>query len=94
MSEKDSGTIIADAIDRWAKLPAEGQPGTRRCPPLSERVRLHDLLQAARISIAEADEKNRDLGSTIESLYGLVEDAAGSILEAAELLKEQAQQLL
>lgn len=94
MSVKDPGTIIADAIDRWSKLPAGRQPGTRKCPPLSARVRVHDLLQAARISIAEADEKNRDLGSTIESLLDLLEDAAGSVLEAGELLEEQAEQLL
>ncbi len=86
---KDTGTIISDAIDR-----KKGQQVTRKCPSLPQRVRFHDLLQAARISVAEADEKNRDLGSTIESLQDLIEDAAGSILEASELLEEQARELL
>lgn len=92
MSMKDLKIILEDAIDQRTKPPTE--PATRKCPSLSARVRVHDLLQAARISIAEADEKNRDLGSTIESLLDLLEDAAGSILEAGELLEEQAEQLL
>ena len=92
MRAKDPRSIIDNAIDRKEGRDP-GQP-TRRCPALSERARLHDLLQAARISIAEADEKNRDLGSTIKSLLDLLGDAASSLLEAAELLEEQAKQLL
>jgi len=87
--KEDTGAIIAEAIDR-----KEGRQVTRKCLPLAKRVRFHDLLQAARISIVEADEKNRDLGSTIDDLSVVIEDAAGTILEAAELLEEQAKQLL
>jgi hypothetical protein len=86
---KDAGTIIAEAIDR-----KEGREVRKKCLPLINRVHFHDLLQAARVSIHEADELNRNLESTIEDLNRLMEDAAGSILEASELLEEQAQQLL
>jgi hypothetical protein len=85
----DAGTIIAEVIDR-----KEGREVTQKCLPLVKRPRFHDLLQAARVSINEADELNRNLESSIEDLNRLMEDAAGSILEASELLEEQAQQLL
>jgi hypothetical protein len=81
--------VITEAIDR-----KEGREVRGKCPPLVKRPRIHDLLQAARVSINEADELNRNLESSIEDLNRLMEDAAGSILEASELLEEQAQQLL
>jgi hypothetical protein len=86
---KDTGTIIAEAIDR-----KEGREVRQKCPLLIKRVHFHNLMQAARVSINEADELNRNLESSIEDLNRLMEDAAGSILEASELLEEQAQQLL
>lgn len=89
MTVTDPGTIIAEVIDR-----KEGRQVTGKCLPIDKRVRLFELLQAARISIDECNEKNQDLSSTLESLHDLIEDAAGSLLEAAELLEEQAQQLL
>jgi hypothetical protein len=81
--------VITEAIDR-----KEGREVRKKCPLLVKRPRFHDLLQAARVSINEADELNRNLESSIEDLNRLMEDAAGSILEASELLEEQAQQLL
>ncbi len=66
--EKDPGTIIAEEIDR-----KEGREVRRTMLPVDKRVRLHDLLQAAKISIAEADEKNRDLSGTIDEIMPVME---------------------
>ncbi len=86
--EKDPGTIIAEEIDR-----KEGREVRRTMLPVDKRVRLHDLLQAAKISIAEADEKNRDLSGTIDEIMPVMVDIAGTIEEASALLAEQAEQL-
>jgi hypothetical protein len=84
----DATTAINEEIARKEALE---QP--RTALPLAQRVELHHWLESARISLAEADEKNRDLGGTIEEVMPLVEDAAEAILKASELLEEQAKLL-
>lgn len=86
---KDLGTIITEEIER-----KEGREVRRTQLPIDKRKRLHGLLQAAKIALVEAEEKNLDEEASIEDLSRLIEDAAGSILEASELLDEQAKQLL
>lgn len=84
----DEASIIAEEIER-----KEGREVHGRIIPLDKRVRVHDLMEAARISIKEADEKNRHLDSTVDAIAPLIEDAAGSLEEASALLAEIAEQV-
>ena len=68
---------------------------------LCARVRLHKLLEAARISVLEAVNTkidkalaaNHNLDDTLSDIERAVEDASESLMEAELLLDKQAKQL-
>ncbi len=58
----------------------------RRTLTLPQRVRFHDLMEAARIALREVDEINRDLNSDSDRLLRMIDEVGSTIDEATDLL--------